>query len=99
VEDVWKVPLSRKDFLTEKERRLLDAIAEWDSVKAAATQLRISERTAYNMLYRIRNKYRNARGFINTILAYRRKSARLDQVLTKRVPMEALEEEEAGEVE
>jgi DNA-binding NarL/FixJ family response regulator len=90
---------SQKDFLTEKERRLLNAIAEWDSVKSAASQLRISERTAYNMLYRIRNKYRKARGFINTILAFRRKSVRLDQVLTKRVPMEALEEEEAEEVE
>jgi hypothetical protein len=86
-----------RSFLTESERKLLDKIAEYDSVKAAAVHSQISERTAYNVLYRIRNKYKYARGFINTILAYRKKSLRLDQVLSKRVVMDALEEEESHE--
>lgn len=91
----WKqVPSHIKPFLTEKERKLLDTIAEWDSVKSAATHIQISERTAYNVLYRIRNRYKYARGFINTILSYRKRSPRLDLVLSKRVPMEILEREE-----
>lgn len=88
------MPFSHREFLTKKERSLLDAIAEWDTVKGAAGNLQISERTAYNMLYRIRNRYKYARGFINTVLNYRKKSPRLDQVLSKRVPMEVLEREE-----
>jgi hypothetical protein len=87
------MPVAKKRFLTEKERKLLDTIAECDSVRTAASHCQITARTAYNMLYRIRNRYQYARGFINTILAYRKKSLRLEQVLSKRVPMEDLEPE------
>lgn len=87
------MPIAKKRFLTEKERKLLDAVAEYDTVANAAEHRQISARTAYNMLYRIRNRYQYARGFINTILNYRKKSSRLEQVLSKRVPMEELENE------
>lgn len=81
------MPFVKHEFLTEKEKKLLNAIDEKDTVKAAASSLGISPRTAYDMLYRIRNRYVIARGFINTILAYRKKSPRLEMILTKKVPL------------
>jgi len=78
----------KRGVLTEKERRILDKIAECISVVEAAQELGLSVRTLYNVLYRIRNKYRKARLFVNTILAYRRKDRILARVLTKNIPME-----------
>lgn len=74
--------------LTEREKKVLDAIARSVDAKAAANILGLSPSTVYNMLYRIRKKYVDARKFVNTILAYRRKSPKLDMVLSKRLKLD-----------
>lgn len=80
------------EYLTKKEEELLQAIETQGTVRFAAVHLHISVKTAYNVLYRIRNKYRWARGYCNNIMNWRRKSRRLEQVLTKKIPM--VDEEE-----
>ena len=85
-------------MLTQKERELLEAIKHHITVKDASQSLGISERTAYNMLYRIRRKYKRARDFVNTILAYRKSDRFLDRLLALKQPlwkeMKELEKEE-----
>ena len=83
----------KRNILTDKEKKLLDAINEHGYVKDAAQALGISPRSAYNILYRLRNKYALARVYINQLLAYRRKSPVLEKVLTKRVSIDKLEKE------
>jgi hypothetical protein len=73
--------------LTVKEQKLLEAMKGKYSVKDAASAIGISVRTAYNMLYRIRRKYSQAREFINKILAYRRAEPLIDAVLSPKVPL------------
>lgn len=83
-------------LLSDRERNLLDSLATSGSVKDAASFLRSSydpairdenmtTDAAYSILYRIRQKYLDARGFVNTMLAYRRKSELLQKVLTPTV--------------
>jgi len=83
-------------LLSDRERNLLEALSKLGSVKDAATFIRSSydpavrdekmtTDAAYSILYRIRQKYLDARGFVNTILAYRKKSELLRKVLTPSV--------------
>lgn len=81
----------RRHLLTDKEKRLLDAINQHGFVKDAAQALGISPRTAYNQLYILRKKYGLCRIFLNTILAYRKKSPTLQKVLTKKISIDKLE--------
>jgi hypothetical protein len=83
--------------LTVQERKLLEAMKGKLTVKDAASAIGISVRTAYNVLYRIRRKYSQAREFVNKILAYRRSEPLIDAVLSLRVPLwkEIKEMEEA----
>ena len=74
-------------LLTKREKQLLDSLKNKYSVKDGAVALGISPNTAYNMIYRIRKKYREARNFINTILTYRRTSSLLDVVLSIKQPL------------
>ena len=80
-------------LLSDRERNLLEAISKSGSVKAAASFIRnnndpsirdeeMTKGAAYGILYRLRHKYLDARGFVNTILAYRKKSELLRKVLT-----------------
>ncbi|MCW4015064.1 MAG: LuxR C-terminal-related transcriptional regulator [Candidatus Bathyarchaeota archaeon] len=71
--------------LSEREKEVLNKIANSDSVKSAASNLNLSTSTVYNMLYRIRKKHKDSRKLVNTVLAYRRKSQLLDMVLSRRV--------------
>jgi hypothetical protein len=87
--------------LTVREQKLLEAMKGKVTVKDAASAMGISVRTAYNMLYRIRRKYSQAREFINKILAYRRSAPLIDAVLSLKVPLwkEIKEMEKMEEVE
>jgi len=81
--------------LSDFEERLLDTIASSVSVKEACRKLRISPKTAYNALYRLRRKYMKARAFVNKYDAQKRRSRLLKMVLTSRIePEEEVEEEE-----
>lgn len=66
------------------------------SVKAAASFIRdshdpavrdekLTTDAAYSILYRLRQRYLDARGFVNTLLAYRKRSELLQKVLTPTV--------------
>lgn len=74
-------------MLTEKQKQLLDTIKRHASVKDAAAAMGISVRTAYNMLYKLRKKYRKQRGFVNAILSYRRTSGHLNKLLSTKQPL------------
>lgn len=80
-------------LLSDRERNLLEALSKHGSVQNAAAFIRSSydpavrdekmtTAAAYSILYRLRKKYLDARVFVNTIRAYRRKSELLQKVLT-----------------
>jgi len=66
---------------------LLESIKGHTTIKEAATSIGMADRTAYNMLYKIRKKYRQARDLVNTIIAYRRVDRYLDRILTLKQPL------------
>lgn len=83
-------------LLSDRERNLLESLAKSRSVKDAASFIRSSydpavrdekmtTDAAYSILYRVRKKYLDARGFATTIRAYRKKSELLKKVLTPTV--------------
>jgi len=79
--------------LKEREKLVLDTVAKSYTVKQAAQKLKMSERTVYNILYRLRKKQVAARKYINTLLGYRRSSPILDKVLSRRITLEEEKEE------
>jgi len=92
-------------LLNKREKNLLDMMCKANSVKDAVYFIRqsqdpkvkdetLTEDIAYQMLARIRDKYLDARQFINVILNYRRRSSLLRKRLTPKVPLEEEEEEE-----
>jgi len=74
-------------MLTKREKELIEAIKHHLYVKDAAHTIGISERTAYNMLYRIRRKYKRAREFVNQILSLRRAHPIFDKLLSLKTPL------------
>lgn len=80
-------------LLSDREKKLLDMLETKGSVKDAAYFIcysddpgirdpKMTTAAAYSILYRLRKKYVDARTFVNTILAYRKKSELLRTVLT-----------------
>jgi len=47
----------------------------------------------YNWCYNFRKRYEARRGWINSVLNYKRKSALITKILSKRVPLEEVGEE------
>jgi len=74
-------------MLTAREKQLLEAIKHHVTVKEAAQSIGMSKRTAYNMLYKIRKKYRKARDLVNNIISYRRSDGYLDKLLALKQPL------------
>lgn len=81
--------------LTEHEKTLLEAIDQSSTVTQASNTLRYNKgmekatpNNCYQTLYRIRERYKAAQKYVNTILALRRRSPLLKKVLTPKVPME-----------
>jgi len=74
-------------LLTDREREILDMLAKTGNVKLTALRLNISRKTVYNTLTRIKKKYLACRTFVNQILAYKRKSILLEDLLTPRVKL------------
>lgn len=73
--------------LSKREKEILDKIVETDSIKTAASYLKITVGTVYNVLYRLRKKQQEARKFINQVLAYRKKPV-LNRVLAPKLTSE-----------
>ena len=86
-------------FLSQTEVKRYDALANYDSVKAAAGSLGIAPQTLYNWMSNIKKRYRKRRGWINSTLAQTRRGGCLKNLLHERNKMappyseEELEEE------
>lgn len=74
------------EFLTKGEEKLFNAMLGVESVKMAALKAGITPHTAYNMLYRIRQKYKQSRGYVNVIDAQKRRRGLFRKVLGKKKP-------------
>jgi len=83
VNDVTKKNEPR--ILTTSEEKLLSALKDSMTVKDAAGRIGLREKTAYNMLLRLRKKYGKARHFVNFIDAQKRRSDLMRMVLTSRL--------------
>ena len=79
---------SDEKFLTKTERKYFDALARYDTIKMAATQgLGIDPQTLYNFLYNLKIKYRKRRGWINSVIAQKRRSNLIKDVLTEKTTL------------
>jgi hypothetical protein len=82
---------TESQYLTESERKYFDALARYDSVKSAAQHLGMQPQSLYNFLYNLKRKYHKRRGWINAIIAQKRRNKLIKRILTERVPLEAPE--------
>ncbi len=85
---------SMSEYLTQTERKYFDALAQYDSIKTAALHLGISAQTLYNFLYLLKKKYRKRRGWINSVIAQKKRNELLRDVLSEKVELQAPEETE-----
>lgn len=76
-------------FLSKTERKYFDALARADSEKAAANLLGISPQTLYNWKYVLKKRFKQRRGWINTVIAQKRRSKLIRSLLTEKIPLEA----------
>jgi len=87
-------------WLTAYEERILEAIIEKGSVKAAALELNLAPPTIYNVLYRIRTKLIKSQNTVNRINVYKKQSNALKRLLVpikRPTPEEIKAEEEEAE--
>ncbi len=87
-------------WLTPYEERILEAITERGSVKAAAVELDIAVQTIYNILHRVRKKLLKSQNTVNKINVYKKRSKTLKRLLVPIYtykPIELEEEEEKWE--
>jgi DNA-binding NarL/FixJ family response regulator len=86
-------------WLTPYEERILEAVIERGSVKAAALELNLAPPTIYNVLYRIRMKLIKSQNTVNRINVYKKQSNALKRLLVpiKRITVEEEKEEEKWE--
>lgn len=68
------------EFLTKAEEKLLTAMLNVESVKMAALELGITTHTAYNVIYRMKQKYKKFRGYVNTLDAQKRRGGLIKKI-------------------
>jgi FixJ family two-component response regulator len=91
-----EVQKTESENLTETEREYFDALAQYDTIKNAAEGLKVSPQTLYNFLYNLKKKYSKRRGWINSVIAQKKRSSLIRNVLSERVEiLEPAEEDEA----
>lgn len=86
----------KENVLTETERKIFDTVTDSVSITEAAKKLRVSDQALYNFFYNFRKKYYKRFRWINVVLAQKRRSQLLRQVLTDRAhaALEQIEEED-----
>lgn len=93
------------EYLSQTEVERYNALARFDSVKAAAEFLKLSPQTLYNWMSQIKKRYKKRRGWINSTLAQTRRGGCLKNLLHERRMMElpdtleGIEETEEEETE
>lgn len=85
---------SESVYLTKTERKFLAALASADSIKAAAQAIGEDPGTLSNFLYALKRKWKNRRGWLNAILAQKKRSKLLNDKLVLKVGFEAPELEQ-----
>jgi len=79
-------------YLSKTERRYFDALAKFNTVKAAANELKLDPQTIYNWLYELKRRYARKRGWINAVLAQRKRNKLIRRMLRKHVDLDFGEE-------
>jgi len=87
----------RYKYLSETEVKRFDALANFDTVKAAAKSLGIAESTLSNWKSAIKKRYRKRRGWINSVLAQRNRGGSLANLLNERNKMAPPDSEDLDE--
>jgi len=85
---------SAEKFLTKKERLYFEALGKYDTVKNAAQHLGIAPSTLYNWRYNLKNKYKRYRGWVNAVIAQKKRGGLVRDFLTEKQPLKKIEEEE-----
>jgi len=93
------IKLSEQSWLTPYEERILEAIIERGSVKAAAIELKLAIPTIYNVLHRVRIKLMKSQNTVNKINVYKKQSSTLKRLLIPIIRVRALEEKDFEEEE
>ena len=88
------VEKKKSKYLTKKERDYTNALAKFNTIKAAAGDLGIEAQTLYNWKSELKKRYRKKRGWINAILAQTRRGGCLKNLLKARRQMELPDTEE-----
>ena len=86
-------------YLTKKEQEYTDALARFNTMKAAAASLGIEAQTLYNWKSELKIRYKKKRGWINSILAQTRRGGCLKNLLQVRKQMAPPDSEEELTVE
>jgi hypothetical protein len=81
-------------WLTSYEERILEAIIEEGTVKAAALKLMIAPPTIYNILSRVRRKLVKSQNTVNKLNVYKKQSRTLKRLLVPIQRIKIPEEEE-----
>lgn len=81
-------------FLSKTEQKRFDAMARFNSIKAAAAHLGVTPSTLYNWRNKLKQRYKDRRGWINAIEAQRRRSENINKIFSERRSIEPLEDDE-----
>jgi len=84
-------------YLSKTERLRFEALGRFDTIKAAAVHLGLDPQTLYNWLYKIKKRYKEKRGWINSVMAQQKRGGCLTNLLhtrKKMKPPDDLEEED-----
>lgn len=81
-------------FLSETEQKRFDAMARFESIKAAAYHLGVTPSTLYNWRSKLKERYKTRRGWINAIESQRRRSQKINRIFTERKPIKPLDQGE-----
>jgi transposase-like protein len=79
-------------FLSETEQKRFDAMARFDTIKAAALFLGVSPSTLYNWRSKLKERYKARRSWINAIESQRRRSENINRIFSERKSIDPLEE-------
>lgn len=81
-------------YLSKREKAIFDALANWDTIKAAAHSLGLSPSTLYNWRSDLKDRYRKRRGWINAVLAQTKRGGKCADLLQEKRQMKPPDKDE-----
>jgi transposase-like protein len=81
-------------YLSKTERLRFDALANWNTIKAAAHSIGLDPQTLYNWKCQVRQKYKKRRGWINAVLSQTKRGSLLKDLLHEKRKMKPPEDDE-----